>query len=134
MLQLVYIDNIFYALTLPTIKLSILLMYKRIFRVKPFQYATIAVGLIVLGWMIGVIFAQIFTCTPVEGAWNPAVVQHCIDQTKFYYGNAIANLLTDVIILCLPLPLIWRLQMTTHRKYALSGVFLLGSLYDLHPL
>ena len=66
----------------------------------------------------------------MEGAWNPAVAQLCIAQTKFYYGNAIANLLTDVIILCLPLPLIWRLNMTTHKKTALSGVFLLRGLYD----
>lgn len=108
-------------------------MYSRIFRVKPFQYVAAAVGLIVAGWMIGVVFAQIFTCTPVEGAWRITVARHCIDQIKFYYGNAIANLLTDVIILCLPLPLIWRLNMSTRKKRALSGVFLLGGLYDSPP-
>lgn len=131
--QIVYIDNIFYALTLSTIKFSILLMYRRIFRSKTFRHVTLAVGLLVLGWMIGVVFAQIFTCTPVKGAWDPAVAQHCIGTTKFYYGNAIANLLTDVVILCLPLPLVWRLNITTHRKLAISGIFLLGGLYDPPP-
>ncbi|ERF70232.1 hypothetical protein EPUS_00420 [Endocarpon pusillum Z07020] len=133
-LLFVYVDNIFYALTLPTIKFSILLMYSRIFRVKPFQYVAAAVGLIVAGWMIGVVFAQIFTCTPVEGAWKITVARHCIDQIKFYYGNAIANLLTDVIILCLPLPLIWRLNMSTRKKRALSGVFLLGGFVCISSL
>ncbi|KKA17702.1 hypothetical protein T310_8356 [Rasamsonia emersonii CBS 393.64] len=132
-LLIVYIDNIFYALTLSTIKFSILLMYRRIFRSKTFRHVTLAVGLLVLGWMIGVVFAQIFTCTPVKGAWDPAVAQHCIGTTKFYYGNAIANLLTDVVILCLPLPLVWRLNITTHRKLAISGIFLLGGLYDPPP-
>ena len=133
-IKYVYADNILYTLTLPTIKLSILLMYRRIFsRVKIFQYFTFAVGFLLLGWLIGVLLAQIFTCVPVNGAWD-IIVQasaKCIDTTAFYYGNAISNLLTDVIILCLPMPLIWQLQMNTHKKLALSGVLLLGSLYGV---
>lgn len=108
-------------------------MYRLVFRGKAFRHVMIAVGLLVLGWMIGVVFAQIFTCTPVQRAWNPTVERHCIGTTKFYYGDAIANLLMNVVILCLPLPLIWRLNITTHRKLAISGIFLLGSLYDSPP-
>ncbi|TGO59556.1 hypothetical protein BCON_0043g00140 [Botryotinia convoluta] len=128
-LLIVYVDNIFYALTLSTIKFSVLVMYRRIFSpVHAFRYALYAVGMIVMGWMIGVLFAQIFTCTPVDGAWSLTAMAtaKCIDQTKFYYGNAISNLLTDVIILCLPMPMIWKLNMTAHKKVVLSGVFLLG--------
>ncbi|RAL17774.1 uncharacterized protein BO97DRAFT_402275 [Aspergillus homomorphus CBS 101889] len=127
-LMLVYIDNLCYALTLPTIKLSILLMYRRLFPTKTFGYATAAVGAIVLGWMISVVLAQILTCLPVDAAWNlsKAADSHCIDQMKFYYGNSISNLLTDVIILCLPLPLIWRLKMTHEKKLGVTAVLLMG--------
>ena len=129
-----YINNIFYSLTLPTVKLSLLCMYWKIFgRVKAFHYATIVVGMIVIGWMIGTLFAQVFTCIPVQGAWEPEIGARCIDQVKFYYGNAISNVITDVIILVMPLHLVWHLQMSVQRKIGLSLVILLGSLWVLAP-
>lgn len=127
-LQLAYIDNIFYALTLPTIKIALLVMYRRIFPMKAFLYATLVVGVIVIAWMISVVLAQIFTCSPVEGAWNVAVADHCIDQIKFYYGNSVSNVLTDVAILCLPMPMIWRLNLSKAKKWAVTGAFLAGGL------
>ena len=129
-LKIVYINDIFYALTLPTVKFSLLCMYWKIFnRVAAFRYAAITVGIIVFCWMVGTLFTQIFNCNPIQGAWNVEIGATCIDPVKFYHGNAISNLLTDVIILLLPMPLVWRLQMTFKRKVALSGVVLLGSLW-----
>lgn len=71
-----------------------------------------------------------FNCIPISAAWKPTTRADaiCIDIESFYYGNAISNLLTDVLILGLPLPIVWGLNMSTNRKIALSGVFLLGSL------
>ena len=127
-IQCIYVDNIIYAICLPTIKVSILLLYRRIFPTQSFRLASLLVGLLVLTWMIATLTVQIFSCKPIEASWKPALAKYCIDTKKFYYGNAISNLLTDVIILCLPMPLIWRLNMSKERKFLLSGVFLLGSL------
>ncbi|PLB50766.1 hypothetical protein P170DRAFT_474321 [Aspergillus steynii IBT 23096] len=127
-LLLAYIDNIFYALTLPTIKIALLVMYRRIFPTRTFLYAAIAVGLVVLAWMVSVVIAQIFTCSPVQGSWDLAVAggPQCIDQLKFYYGNSVSNVLTDVAILCLPMPMIWRLNLSRPKKWAVTGAFLAG--------
>ncbi|KAL4935936.1 hypothetical protein BDV06DRAFT_217048 [Aspergillus oleicola] len=125
-LLLVYIDNLFYALTIPTIKLSILFLYHRLFPVRNFTYAIIFVGLIVAGWTVSVVIVQVFTCTPVQGAWIPSSAEHCIDQTKFYYGNSASNVLTDVFILALPMRLIWRLNMSKRKKRAVTGLLLMG--------
>jgi hypothetical protein len=104
-------------------------MYHRLFPVRKFAYALIVVGLIVAGWMVSVVTAQIFTCTPVRGAWIPSAANHCINQTKFYYGNSISNILTDVGILALPMPLIWQLKMSRRKKIAVTGILLMGGLY-----
>jgi len=53
---------------------------------------------------------------------------HCINVEWFYRAMAIPNTLTDGLILALPMPLIWRLQLPKRQKIALCGVFLLGSL------
>lgn len=38
----------------------------------------------------------------------------------------ILNLIQDIIVVALPMPILWRLQMATKRKVALSCVFGLG--------
>ncbi len=53
----------------------------------------------------------------------------CIDISKLYLGNAIPNIITDVIIIIVPIPMIWDLKITRSQRIALCGVFLMGSLY-----
>lgn len=38
------------------------------------------------------------------------------------------NIATDLIVLSLPMPLVWRLKIPKKQKIALACVFLLGSL------
>ena len=55
---------------------------------------------------------------------------HCgADQIKFFYGNAIPTIVTDLMMLGLPVPYIWRLQLPRIQKVALGCVFLVGILY-----
>ena len=42
---------------------------------------------------------------------------------------SIPNIVTDVIILLLPLPVIWKLQLHFKKKIAVSAIFSLGILY-----
>ncbi|KAI0190560.1 hypothetical protein F4808DRAFT_444494 [Astrocystis sublimbata] len=44
-----------------------------------------------------------------------------------FIATAISNTLVDIAILCVPLPIVWRLKITTKQKIAVSGVFLLGA-------
>ena len=83
---------------------------------------------LVIGWFISTLSAIIFQCTPVEGAWNQPAAKHCINARAFFLGNGTASMIMDVLILCLPMPMVWRLQLNRKRKLALTGMFLLGSL------
>lgn len=71
----------------------------------------------------------IFQCKPVSGFWNRTKPAICnVDSQKFFIGNAIPNILTDVALMVLPLPYIWQLNRSKSQKIALAGVFLLGGL------
>ena len=71
----------------------------------------------------------IFQCKPVSGFWNRTKPGTCnVDSQKFFIGNAIPNILTDVALMALPLPYIWHLNRSKSQKIALAGVFLLGGL------
>jgi hypothetical protein len=127
--QYVYANNICYAITLPMIKLSILATYRRLFFInKGFQRVSVIVAALVVGWMISVTIVVIFTCNPIAGAWIRTINRTCINQTAFYYGNAILNVITDIILLVMPLPMIWKLNMSMRKKVNVTLLFILGSL------
>ena len=52
----------------------------------------------------------------------------CFDLNAFYVAGAALALASDVIILMLPMPVVWRLQVSKNQKIGLSVVFLLGGL------
>lgn len=49
-----------YSLTITCSKISILLLYRRIFATRRFQQATMLVGGLCVGWCIAAILADIF--------------------------------------------------------------------------
>lgn len=57
-----------------------------------------------------------------------------VNQIKFYYGNAIPTIVTDLAMVLLPIPYVWRLKMPKPQKIALAGILMIGLLYVyLHP-
>lgn len=52
-------------------------------------------------------------------------------QVKFFQAMGSIALVEDVIILCLPIPIVWRLQMIFRQKIAVTLVFSLGALYGV---
>jgi hypothetical protein len=60
----------------------------------------------------------------------PPSQYHCgVNDNKFFYGNAIPNIVTDIAMLMLPVPYIYTLQLRSGQKLALAGIFLVGLLY-----
>jgi hypothetical protein len=55
---------------------------------------------------------------------------HCtVDSYKFFYGNSVPNIVTDLLLILAPFPAIWSLSLQLRQKISLSGIFLLGLLY-----
>ncbi|KAH9205858.1 hypothetical protein DL95DRAFT_489589 [Leptodontidium sp. 2 PMI_412] len=116
-----------YVTTVTLTKCSLLLMYCRIFTVPSVKRFALLLGSISIAWCIAIIFVSCFQCTPLEKTWNPTLVGYCIDIRASFIGNAVPNILTDVAILILPMPQVWKLQTTVGQRVSLSVVFLLGS-------
>ncbi|KAI4248204.1 MAG: hypothetical protein LQ352_005986 [Teloschistes flavicans] len=58
--------------------------------------------------------------------WNPAVPGRCINELAFARYTAILNVSTGFLMLLLPLPMVWRLNVTVQQKVALTATFLHG--------
>lgn len=125
-----FATSILYGVLITTIKISILLFYQRIFATPKFLLATRLLAVPIIAWGIAVILVQVFACNPIHGYWNTAVPSKCIDPAAYYVGVAVPNILTDVILLCLPVRMVWRLQLQVGQKIAVSITFLTGAMYD----
>ena len=70
----------------------------------------------------------VFQCQPVHAFWQPQVQHHCFDQMAYYIAHGSLNLVTDVFVVLMPIPILWSLQLPTARKSGLVAVFLLAGL------
>ncbi|KAJ5917760.1 hypothetical protein N7454_010135 [Penicillium verhagenii] len=118
----------FYNLTLILSKLSALFLFIRIFRARAFLLATyITMGFLIIAgtWMVvsGFVF-----CIPIHDFWRPssAVAKHCLPRGPIWYSNAAMQILSDVVILVLPMPALYKLQLPPHQKIGIMVVFGVG--------
>lgn len=133
--QIIYGIEILYGPLVTAIKCSILMLYLRLFGVRPVFRKTIYVMLaLVVGWCIAVFFAAIFQASPPRLLWTTNLKDlpkgaHHIDFTAYLIGTAVPNVVMDFAILLLPMGIVWQLQISKRRKIALSAVFAVGALY-----
>ena len=125
-----------YSFTITTVKISILVLYRRIFITTAFKKKTLIVGVACLAWFFITIFTNLFQCRPFKAAFDPQLLftNQCVDLQTYYWGIAGSNLALDVVILFLPLHMVWRLKISKGQKAMLSGIFMLGGVYVLRLL
>ncbi|KAJ6180916.1 hypothetical protein N7519_011377, partial [Penicillium mononematosum] len=126
-LKLFFVSQAFYKLTMNMTKMSILLLYLRIFIQRWFRITCYALLVIITFYMVAAFFASIFQCTPVARAWNKSIPGSCINITTNWYANAGFSIATDIVILTLPMYPLYKSKIVLKRKIALMGVFALGA-------
>lgn len=65
-------------------------------------------------------------CRPVQKNWDPTVNGTCGNQIAGYRAVSIVNVVIDVVMCILPLPMILQLQVKSPYKLALMGIFGIG--------
>ena len=75
---------------------------------------------------IGNILIPFLFCRPFHKNWDPLLPGVCGSTIDAVLATSIVNLSIDLMIIVLPMPMIWRLQMAARRKVALTITFGLG--------
>lgn len=119
--------EIIYGFAIAFAKCSILLLYYRIFISSRFRVAIYVLAFIVISWGLSDVFVAIFQCSPVRFAWDKAIQGSCINQLAFYRWISMPNIVTDIVMLSLPMPMVWKLHCSVAQRVGLSAIFLMGS-------
>lgn len=113
-------------------KLAILLLYQRIFDIGSKK---------IFGWVIKVcIVLQILDsltylclivleCIPISAVWDKSITNpKCLDLHAISVAGAISSMTTDVILMLLPMPVLWTLQISRMKRIGLVFIFAVASL------
>ena len=105
------------------VKLSIVFFYRRIFcsfSRGAFDIATKIMIVIILLWTIGFTLALVFECGDrfwalFGSAQN--LIQYCVKTLQLAQAFVISDVITDLMILCLPLPMVCDLRWFENALY-----------------
>jgi hypothetical protein len=115
------------SLALGFVKLSILIMYRRVFDIRGVRIAVNILGIMTVIWMVLFIALNIFQCTPIHRAWeNSRVPGTCLNIKALFMANAIPNIVTDFTMLALPIWPVSRLRLPLSQRIAVGCIFMLG--------
>ncbi|KAH7044539.1 hypothetical protein B0J12DRAFT_577841 [Macrophomina phaseolina] len=118
-------NEMLYTTGLACSRLSLVALYYRLFGVSSMRYFLHVFVFIIIAWAISTYIPSIRTCWPIESFWD-GTNQNCIDLFKFYVGVAIGSIITDVGLMILPLPYIWRLNVPRYRKILIACTLVFG--------
>ncbi|GAB7364610.1 hypothetical protein MBLNU230_g5414t2 [Neophaeotheca triangularis] len=132
-LMLFWTNQFTYIAMLLFTKISILLLYLRVFphhAVGPWFHKTvyILIGLM-SAYAISMWFAIAFECNPISYAWTSWRDEpggYCVDLLALIYSCAALNIVFDFLVFALPIPQVWKLQLNMRAKVAVSLTFLVG--------
>ncbi|RGP77298.1 hypothetical protein FLONG3_4596 [Fusarium longipes] len=108
-------------------KATILFLMARVFAVEP----RVAKGIRIFIWALLVAYVpiqilRIVNCYPIRTYWDPKVRNaHCLNQRKIFFSDLALSIVTDLLILLVPIPLTWRLSLSVGKRIKI--VLLLGA-------
>ncbi|PWY73067.1 hypothetical protein BO70DRAFT_413827 [Aspergillus heteromorphus CBS 117.55] len=125
-----YANQLVYNPCLTMIKLSVLLFLRRLESqsvvVNRLIWFTIAVT---IALFLAVIGADVFQCHPVAYVYDMSIPSGtCINQGAFYVASAVTNLVTDLMVMSIPVLIMRSLQMPVKRKIAICVVLSFGGI------
>ena len=100
---------------------------------SPNRYVRVAVyvtSTLVFGQFISGFLATIFSqCLIKPTIWNRGFWDaECINPGRYSIVSGILDVTTDIILLCLSVPIIWTFNMTRRQKVFASGVLFVGAM------
>lgn len=130
--KIFYASVIVEAMGLLLSKLSILLLILRLFSPKKINRRTrymVFLGIFVASsTALVTIIVSSAMCAPRVGEsfGRPNVIARCYDQRMWVPIRGAVNLILDLYILYLPIPMIWKLKLSLKRKVGISSIFMTG--------
>ncbi|KAL8766982.1 MAG: hypothetical protein Q9209_006394 [Squamulea sp. 1 TL-2023] len=76
----------------------------------------------------GLMLTAFLHCRPLAYYWDRSIPNgHCVNDNLIGYTITAFNIVTDLVVLILPIPWLWGMNMVVPKRIAIVGLFVLGS-------
>lgn len=121
--------EVFWTLSISLSKMSLLILYIKVFPISRLttvsKVTCITVGLLAVSGVL----CTMLICQPIQGNWDLTLPgRHCGSQKTLFGTYGVLNLITDVMVLGLPIPSLMGLKLPPLRKIGLVATFAVGFL------
>lgn len=127
--ELEEVEGFIYMASITFPKLAVLALYMRIFTMRPYRIAVYITGGTIILNCIGGMIAHSILCAPFTFSWErttPGGI--CGNNVAAYLWFSVLNVVTDVVMLVLPMPALYKLRVELAVKIGLFFTFICGSL------
>jgi hypothetical protein len=86
-------------------------------------------GAFITSYTITSSLVNLLQCVPIAANWDPklAPTTKCVKFGTELITLGTINAATDFVLLVLPIPILWRLHVSLHKKLQLISIFALGT-------
>ena len=123
--QLIFLSSCYVQFPLGAVKIAVLLFYKRVFPTPMFRAIVWCVIGLVSAWSILFFLLVLLELDPIAFPLMTAGLR--LDSAAIGLGQVASSFALDILVLCLPIPVIARLHMKWERKVAVALIFWLGA-------
>ncbi|KAI0428961.1 hypothetical protein F5Y09DRAFT_343170 [Xylaria sp. FL1042] len=129
MLKTVLIGQFTWALSNAGVKLSIIDLYIKLFgRNQALRRVSYFLMGCVSTYLLLVIFIAFFLCQPFAFNWDQTIPGgYCGNQNSAFLASGILNLVLDIAVIVLPLPVLWNIRLARHKRIGLMLMFSVGT-------
>lgn len=118
-----------YGVMIGMVKLSVLWLYRRVFspnKGSKFDITCVALIVMVIGFYGSTSIVKIWQCLPREKIWNKAVPGKCLQLKLILNISGAFNMVTDYLILLLPIQAVRSLQVSRTKRLLIVLAFTFG--------
>ncbi|KAF2447361.1 hypothetical protein P171DRAFT_409978 [Karstenula rhodostoma CBS 690.94] len=130
--KVILASPLLYAIGTCAAKMSLALFYRRLNPNKVFQGFVWFTLFVCPAAYISIFFSLLFACKPIAASWDPLLLALpttvCLNRGGIYLSQALIGIITDVLLLMLPIPTVLKLQMPNKQKLGLVAIFAVGSI------
>ena len=91
--------EVLYSMTTGWVKISILMLYRRIFPSKSFHIIVWANVAVICAYLTASILLSILQCIPIASGWDPTISGICLNYYAVVVVVGVINIVTGFIIL-----------------------------------
>ncbi|KAL4937562.1 hypothetical protein BDV06DRAFT_226830 [Aspergillus oleicola] len=124
-LKMLYFSVPMYNLTLNLTKISMVLLYMRLFTTRVYRIVLIILLIWVVASGLYMVLGTLLICVPVQAFWNQRF-EHCVSQPLVWCLTAALQIFSDLVIVAAPMPQLISLRISLRQKICLVVIFALG--------